>query len=192
MTKINRARVLELRAQGLKFCTGCEQELPLSGFHVNRRNQDGRQSRCRECQCSARNQYRTENPELERERARAYREANPELERERRRKYHAENPISERLRCGKNRARRRGLPADEITPEELHQHWQVQGIQPDRCIYCPGPFEHLDHILPISLGGGHTIDNLIPSCEHCNLKKKNTPLIDFLADRAEAAKEAAA
>lgn len=34
-----------------------------------------------------------------------------------------------------------------------------------------------DHIVPDSEGGGHGLDNLRPSCAHCNRKRKTTPLV---------------
>lgn len=43
------------------------------------------------------------------------------------------------------------------------------------CQYCgatpPGVMLHVDHIHPVSLGGTNAIDNLITSCEPCNLGK---------------------
>lgn len=42
-----------------------------------------------------------------------------------------------------------------------------------RCQYCQGmegPL-HVDHITPIAKGGGNGIDNLITSCQRCNLGK---------------------
>lgn len=43
------------------------------------------------------------------------------------------------------------------------------------CYYCAAPIYgtkfHIDHIIPISRGGAHHIDNLCPSCSLCNLSK---------------------
>lgn len=42
------------------------------------------------------------------------------------------------------------------------------------CKYCTAPLfdgYHLDHIVPISLGGGNTMDNLQCICARCNLRK---------------------
>ncbi len=59
-----------------------------------------------------------------------------------------------------------------------------------QCVYCGGPPEHLDHVIPQSKGGGHDIRNLVTSCARCNLSKNNKdvkdwyPLQDFCsADR---------
>lgn len=39
------------------------------------------------------------------------------------------------------------------------------------CVHCGGPAEHVDHILPLALGGTDARTNLQPSCQTCNLKK---------------------
>lgn len=44
-----------------------------------------------------------------------------------------------------------------------------------KCMYCgahpPGVLLHVDHINPVAEGGGNDIDNLVTSCEPCNLGK---------------------
>ena len=39
------------------------------------------------------------------------------------------------------------------------------------CFYCGGKFEHIDHIVPRSAGGSELLENLVPSCRRCNLRK---------------------
>ena len=42
-----------------------------------------------------------------------------------------------------------------------------------QCVYCGnyhGPF-HIDHIVPVSVGGPNHIDNLVVACQPCNLSK---------------------
>lgn len=60
------------------------------------------------------------------------------------------------------------------------------------CQYCgavpPNVVLHVDHINAVANGGDNDIDNLITSCEPCNLGKSATPLTDVpktLKDRAE-------
>lgn len=38
---------------------------------------------------------------------------------------------------------------------------------------------------PLSRGGAHHIDNLVPACRHCNATKRNTPLLVWLARRVK-------
>lgn len=54
------------------------------------------------------------------------------------------------------------------------------------CRYCgrssPDVVMHVDHVIPLSAGGSHDIDNLIAACEACNLGKgpiKLTETVDW-------------
>lgn len=65
------------------------------------------------------------------------------------------------------------------------------------CAYCgskpPSVILHVDHITPVSKGGSSRQDNLITSCESCNLGKSNVLLSsvpESLSDKAEKIKEA--
>lgn len=63
------------------------------------------------------------------------------------------------------------------------------------CQYCgahpPQVILHLDHIVPVAEGGGNSPDNLITSCEPCNLGKGATSLGDIPQSLADRAKEVA-
>jgi hypothetical protein len=50
----------------------------------------------------------------------------------------------------------------------------------DGCVYCGKPATDWDHIIPRSSNGRDTIDNLVPSCRSCNLKKRDHSLAVFL------------
>lgn len=55
-------------------------------------------------------------------------------------------------------------------------------IQKGKCIYCKSSLElgyHLDHIMPLYLGGDNSKDNLQLTCPTCNLKKGHKHPIDF-------------
>lgn len=59
------------------------------------------------------------------------------------------------------------------------------------CQYCgahpPSAILHVDHIHPVSKGGGNDIDNLITACQPCNSGKSNVELNDVpqsLQDKA--------
>ncbi len=72
------------------------------------------------------------------------------------------------------RARERGLPATltlqewEQTKKHFREHW---GIDTDCCAYCGGPYEALDHFVPIVSGGGTIAGNCVPACKRCNSSK---------------------
>lgn len=46
----------------------------------------------------------------------------------------------------------------------------------DGCHYCGGEASTWDHIVPQKLGGGGSVDNLVPCCQRCNSSKGSKPL----------------
>jgi 5-methylcytosine-specific restriction endonuclease McrA len=43
-----------------------------------------------------------------------------------------------------------------------------------RCAYCGASGDlHIEHVVPISKGGGHAIGNIVPACESCNYSKRD-------------------
>jgi len=61
--------------------------------------------------------------------------------------------------------------------EELQQRMSMFG---NKCAYCSGSFDHVDHVIPLSKGGRHCLANLRPACRFCNLSKHNKKLSDWL------------
>lgn len=53
-----------------------------------------------------------------------------------------------------------------------------------RCAYCGGksPEIHQEHIVPLSKGGAHSVDNVVPACPRCNMAKGTKSLLIFLRD----------
>ena len=51
-----------------------------------------------------------------------------------------------------------------------------------RCAYCGKKIEKLtmDHVVPISRGGNHSIDNIVPACGSCNSSKHDKPLLIWM------------
>lgn len=55
-----------------------------------------------------------------------------------------------------------------------------------QCAYCGGPFESMDHVLPIGRGGGTVAGNVVPSCVACNnLRDRVDTLAQVLAELGE-------
>ena len=64
-----------------------------------------------------------------------------------------------------------------FTEKQLDARMSVFGY---RCAYCGGPFEHVDHVKPLSKGGPHCLSNLRPACAPCNGGKADKRLCDWL------------
>ena len=62
----------------------------------------------------------------------------------------------------------------QLTPNRLQRiaRFKSRGIYL-ACSYCGGPYEHIDHVWPVALGGLDVAENLLPSCSACNFKKSS-------------------
>jgi 5-methylcytosine-specific restriction endonuclease McrA len=82
------------------------------------------------------------------------------------RRYRKSKKGSLTLRASKMRRRVRTGPA--LSAASLSRvHARYGGV----CVYCGAPGKHVDHFLPIALGGTNTEENLVVACATCNCSK---------------------
>lgn len=162
-----------------KRCTKCGVVKSLDEFYRNKSRRDGRSSRCKSCSGEESRNYYAAHPEKVRERDRKYRAANPgsssrwaaanpQKNREQSRNYYAANPHTGWSHNYWKRIRRYGLEGYE----EPFTKPDVIVAYGDHCFYCDdGAFEQLDHVIPVRIGGWHTLENVRPSCTACNRRR---------------------
>lgn len=67
---------------------------------------------------------------------------------------------------------------------DLIAHWRSRGIDPGRCFYTGWPtggvFE-VDYLTPLSRGGSHEMDNLVPCLAAVQQLKGHLTAVEFLA-----------
>ena len=106
------------------------------------------------------------NKDHKKEVADAWRQRNPEKEKAR---YTRANV--------KKRQRIDAMSVHDLTAEQWHE---ILVTYKFRCIYCGQKSKNLeqDHLTPLSKGGNHTAQNIVPACRSCNAKKndKNVPI----------------
>lgn len=160
----------------------------------NRRWRQANIGRVRKMERERRRRWREENREISRQKARDYREVHLDECRERNRSYYhrnrdtmrsqnarwyREHPEKNRLNQKMRRARKSGT-ADNISPVQ----WDgILKTYDYRCAYCRSerPLT-MDHLMPLSRGGKHCRDNIVPACIRCNCSKgPKTPLEWFLS-----------
>ena len=113
--------------------------------------------------------YAEKYPEKERLRhfnkAKKYREEKPELVKEWDRRWRENHPEKVALKNQKRRAK---------YSEFLVTEKDIRKIYSSQCVAC-GTYERitLDHIVPLSRGGNHSLGNLQPLCFSCNSSKGN-------------------
>lgn len=82
-----------------------------------------------------------------------------------------------KLAKARRRARERSAQIVEISSAQLLMRMHAQG---NRCVYCDGPFEHVDHLKPLALGGPNCLANLRPACAPCNLSKNDAGALHWI------------
>ena len=144
--------------------------------------------KCDECRLAfnaEHRQRRASNPEKDRERVRNYWRNNPEKRRENVARFRANNPErarqinresskrnaeSVRLRNVARKARLADATIYKVPAESIRARLDYFGR---KCWMCGGPYEHIEHVKPISKGGLHIPANIRPSCAPCNLRKSS-------------------
>jgi len=88
-----------------------------------------------------------------------------------------DNPELRRASTSKRRASKRLNGVKLVTKKELLR------LYASPCAYCGIPSKHIDHVIPISKGGSHSIGNLVGACAPCNLSKGSKLITEWKKDR---------
>lgn len=131
--------------------------------------------RCRECHAEQNREWWRADPIARKVTAQDWRLRNLERAREYDRQRSLLRPDTELARLS-----RRAREQDLRNPE-TQEYLAI--VMKDPCVYCGGPVDTRDHIVPISAGGANRWDNYAPACNGCNAAKNNRPLLGFLLDR---------
>lgn len=115
----------------------------------------------------AANPLRLEQRERKLERDAAYREANRTLYREAAKAWKRENAEAVRAHHHTRRARTKGAEG-AWTPADIKRLAHQQGGE---CAYCTNQWEHVDHVIPLALGGTNWPSNLQLLCSFHNISK---------------------
>lgn len=188
----------------MKCCTNCKELKSLDLFYKNKRFKDGLHCWCKFCHKqykiknhSSISRWRKENYHKNKLKFKLKNKINYLKHRSKRlifmRKYYISNKQSLNLKNKiyrtenkqyillKNRKRRLLLKGCNIKQKDIDNLLIEHNFE---CYYCKdkvikGINLHLDHRTPLSKGGSHTINNIVPSCQKCNLQKGSKPFKDF-------------
>lgn len=176
-----------------KMCSRCKAVFPIEAFALLNAETGKRRGACPDCHNASTHEYKLAHPEIVKaqrddyyarnraaivERQRRFRVDNPEAYRAIHRKWKARNTAAVNAATHRRRARIRGAIGSWTAAE-----WEALKAECDhRCLMCGLPEPEIvltvDHIVPVSLGGTNTIDNLQPLCRPCN-SKKHQKVIDL-------------
>jgi 5-methylcytosine-specific restriction endonuclease McrA len=161
----------------MKTCTKCSKEKELVEFYKKPLSKDGFHSICIDCikisQAIYYKKWYQENKQSKRSSNAAWFSDNPSKLNEYQKKYFQSHQDKWRLKGHRRRALKLGGGVYSITIEE------VKSMMKRPCFYCGEESKHIDHIVPLSRGGRHSIGNLIQACASCNLSKSNKFIIEW-------------
>jgi 5-methylcytosine-specific restriction endonuclease McrA len=181
----------------MKTCKKCGKTKPLSGYAKGKKNADGHKPVCLACDRIYQAKYRLENTEKRKalqdlflsknkEEQRLYKQAWYQENKQRVSALHflwkSKNPESARI-YGENRRARKSSSGGKLT---LGLSSKLFLLQKGRCACCKKPLGgdyHMDHIMPLALGGTNTDDNIQLLTSKCNRQKQAKHPVDFMRQR---------
>lgn len=78
-----------------------------------------------------------------------------------------------------NRRAQKKIGGGKISAQDIKTQYLIQG---GLCYWCERPVNenyHLDHLIPLSRGGLHSVNNIVISCPKCNVTKNNKTPEEF-------------
>lgn len=163
----------------MKTCVKCNREKELTEFYKQRSSKNGFQSSCISCtkisQAIYHKKWYQEHKESKLSSNAAWFAANPDKFNEYQRTYFQSNQDKWKLKGHRRRALKLHGGVYSVTVKE------ITNMMKRPCFYCGEESKHIDHIIPLSRGGRHSIGNLIQACASCNLSKSNKLIIEWSA-----------
>jgi 5-methylcytosine-specific restriction endonuclease McrA len=117
--------------------------------------------------------YHEKNKDKLNARCRQWRAKNHAKARELEKSYRLANPQVGRLQNQRRRALKAQSGVYRITTKDCAK------ILSNPCFYCGSQASHLDHVVPLALGGRHSLGNLVASCVKCNTSKNKKTIMQW-------------
>lgn len=164
----------------MKFCNRCKDQKPLQAFSKNARQEDGLCRECKDCaKARAKARYKKCGQKMRQQmatlRLNDY-ERRLEIERASRAR---RKEIQRPLKNARQQIRNRLLSGNAF--KLLSK--EIANLYKQPCYNC-GTRDNLsiDHIIPLSRGGNHSIGNLMTLCRPCNSSKGKKLLVEWHQD----------
>ena len=183
----------------MKTCAKCKASKALAEFSKNSRYRGGFRHQCKVCvskntmkwvesnlerRTSYNKKYNKDNAEKLYENKKAKYASNPELQAKYNKKWKENNPENVAATEHRRRARKASNGVNLVTAAE------IAAIIAQPCMACDAPAPStIEHLIPISRGGAHSVGNLAPLCQPCNSSKNDMTWAEWKhSNRAQAKK----
>ncbi|KKL99040.1 hypothetical protein LCGC14_1818390 [marine sediment metagenome] len=140
-------------------------EAPLGDYYICHRRAKGYPSFCKVCQARCSRVAFEDKREIVVANLEKYCQARPAPS--------AQHRLAQIVGNQRYFARKRGAKG-RVTAKEWRTICESYG---GRCAYCGSPGSTQDHVVPISRGGTHTADNVVPACSSCNSRKHDKVIL---------------
>ena len=191
----------------MKLCRFCDTEKSLDLFGNQKRSKDGKNSKCNSCHNDYMKSYYLAHREVLAAKALAHHYKIQDIANEKRRLNRLKNldkqmahsrqwqkDNKEAARAIKSNWRHKNreiVKANKDKREQLKKDGNVPSsfvrqLRKMPCNYCGKFYDgkmQIDHVLPISKGGLHIVENLVSACRTCNLSKSDKLLDDWLSSK---------
>lgn len=179
-----KAKAVQDHPDGTRTCNVCEQRQPLDCFPKDKNGSAGHRSHCKSCHTAKQTARYNANPERYRLLMKQMRDSDLEKYRELdRQRYERDKP--KRLALAIDSTHRRRALLAEVPRDRGISVAALIARDGDRCHYCRcrmttrtskghAYVPHkatIEHILPLSRGGGHVWSNVVLACWQCNVRK---------------------
>lgn len=178
----------------MKSCSKCGEERSLDQFHNRTLSIDGKTASCKNCTNSRIRANYAKDPETKKAKTRAYHLEHSEWSKVALANWHQKNK-QKRLEKVKHRIatepefaqyrrqlvaeherNRRALKANtQVNKITIEDYSQIFTEYSHKCWICESTLDERtvvwDHVRPLARGGTHTVDNLRPACNPCNIRK---------------------
>lgn len=172
----------------MKECAACGLYKPSEQFSKNKTLSSGLNSSCKECikkrsrhqylkhkekRLADKAKYREKNRERLRLEAVEYRQRAWDINK----RWRTANREKIRLTSQRRRARIKASMIGKVTSRDIIR------MLSKPCVYCGSKSQHIDHVIPLSRGGSHSLGNLAPACPECNHRKSTKLVIEWKASK---------
>jgi hypothetical protein len=147
-----------------KICGICGEIKPHTQYSKSKREKDGLNYMCSDCVSAKAQAYKLSGKKKESDK-----------------KYRTSD--KGKATCSYNYKRRNSRQRDKSVFMITRDQWDTMVASCNGvCPYCNNPTDNftLDHLTPISKGGKHVPENIIPCCHSCNASKQHRDVFEWL------------
>ncbi len=167
-----------------KQCPRCKKVLPITDFGKDSSRKSELYPYCKSCNYNNSRLHRDKKKSFYASYGKQYRLDHIDALREYgREKSHVRYLNNKDLYREYNRIRRIRIRGGKMLPIPISDYRRRINELGNKCIYCGGEYQHLDHLIPLSSGGLSVIENLVTSCSSCNLSKSSRRVISWFRDQ---------